>query len=99
MINLFKRLLQTKENTQIRCVVVGLQYYNWETVKPFVIYDEAVMLRREPDNKHDKWAIAVYYNDMYKIGYVRKEDNREVLPGLYSVKVIKTNSIIIERID
>ena len=96
---LWKMASYTKENSLLRSVVVGLPYAEWETVKPFVLYDEIVTLRRDLGNRYDKWAIAVFYNNKYKIGYIRSEDNEEVLPGRYLIKVIKSCSITIERID
>ena len=96
---LWKMASYTKENSLLRSVVVGLPYSDWNTVKTFVCYDEIVTLRRDLGNRFDKWAIAVFYNNKYKIGYIRAEDNEEVLPGRYLIKVIKSSSIIIERID
>lgn len=81
-----------------KCVVVGLPYYNWNDVKLYVTYDEVLTLHREPDNQYDKYAIVAYYRE-YKIGYVRKEDNKHVEPGNYKIKQFKEKSLTIERID
>ena len=80
---LWKMASYTKENSLLRCIVVGLPYYEWKIVKPFVFYDEIVTLRRDLGNRFDKWAISVFYNNKYKIGYIREEDNKETLPGRF----------------
>jgi hypothetical protein len=52
--------------------VVGLKYYieEWGLLK----LGSIVTLKKEPDNKYDKKAVACYYNDK-KIGYVSSQEN------------------------
>lgn len=95
---LWKLAENTKENTYKRCVVVSISYHDLYGGDPNVNCNEEVRLIREPNNKYDKWAIKVCFKQ-YKIGYVQAEANQFVLPGPYKIKLVKENSLILERID
>lgn len=55
--------------------VAGFQYYDGETVWRNLAVGDAVQLVREPDNRHDEYAIEVYWKDR-KLGYVPRVANR-----------------------
>jgi hypothetical protein len=55
--------------------VAGFQYYDGEKVWKNLAVGDAVRLVREPDNKHDEYAIEVYWQDR-KLGYVPRVANR-----------------------
>jgi len=54
--------------------LAGFQYYRAEGIWPFLRVGEALRLQREPHNRHDSNAIAVYFkNDM--LGYIPSAEN------------------------
>jgi len=55
--------------------VVGLQYYNAEDLVGIMKEEEILTMKREPENKFDTRAIAIYYNE-HKIGYMAKRHNK-----------------------
>jgi len=44
------------------------------TVEPLLVAEKVLTMKREPDNKYDEFAIAIYC-DSIKIGYVPAELN------------------------
>ena len=64
----------------VRTLITGLSFQcpdDWETVLDSLDEESEVTLRKEPDNPHDKYAIAAYLGDR-RIGYVSKDDNSTV---------------------
>ena len=64
----------------VRTLITGLSFQcpdDWETVLNSLDEESDLTLRKEPDNPHDKYAIAVYLGDR-RIGYVSKDDNCSV---------------------
>ena len=55
--------------------VVGLQYYKAEALVGSMKVGERLILKREPDNKFDTRAIAIYYHE-HKMGYMAKRHNK-----------------------
>lgn len=55
--------------------VAGFQYYDGGKVWKNLAVGDAVQLVREPDNRHDEYAIEVYWKDR-KLGYVPRVANR-----------------------
>lgn len=52
---------------EILITMTGLQHYiEPEELNPH----QEVILKKEPENKYDQEAIAIYLNDTIKIGYV-----------------------------
>jgi len=54
-------------------------------------------LQREPDNKFDPYAVAVYYNDL-KLGFIPRGHNHEIskfldmgYTGLFEVRINRKN--------
>lgn len=64
----------------IKITITGIDHY-------MNVYDldihQKVILKKEPDNKFDTEAIAVYTDDFEKIGYVANSTNT-VAKGTYS---------------
>ncbi len=61
----------------VRTLITGLSFQcpdDWETVLYSLDEESDLTLRKEPDNPHDKYAIAAYLGDR-RIGYVSKDDN------------------------
>lgn len=38
---------------------------------------EEVLLKAEPDNHHDKYAVEIYHNE-HKLGYVPRRENKSI---------------------
>lgn len=72
--------------------VAGYKYYEGYkalfTLKP----GDEVILKREPENKHDDQAIEVYSKDGYKLGYVPMESN--IVP----VNIMDNNIPVIAKV-
>lgn len=67
--------LTSKSTKLITTNIAGLQYYHGiENLSNFKINDK-VQLIREPENIHDKYAIAVYWNNL-KIGFIPRNNNK-----------------------
>jgi len=52
----------------------GLQHYKYDKVKKELKEGSQLLLKREPINLYDKFAIQVYYKD-FKLGYVAAYEN------------------------
>ena len=55
--------------------IAGTSYReNIDQIETSLEIGHLFQMQREPENKHDSWAIAVYLND-YKLGYVPRDQN------------------------
>ena len=67
-----------KEQTKVlfqEFMLAGYQYHRADGVWSFLQTGEALRLQREPHNRYDSNAIAVYFkNDM--LGYISRRENR-----------------------
>lgn len=54
--------------------LAGFQYHLGEQVWDRLHDNDELTLRREPENRHDPRAVAIYWRD-YKLGYVPHLDN------------------------
>ena len=71
---------------QIRILVqssplAGSQYYALPEVRPQLKVGDALALVREPDNRHDVYAIRVEWRGK-KLGYVPRAENRAVAAAM-----------------
>lgn len=65
---------------EILITMTGLQHYiEPEELNPH----QQVILKKEPENKYDQEAIAIYLNDTIKIGYVANSVHTQA-KGTYS---------------
>ena len=53
----------------------------WDDIEPSLSLDDLLLLRREPDNRHDERAILILDETGRKLGYVPRAKN-EVLSRL-----------------
>ena len=67
--------------TAFRTVVVGSHFRGHVAVEAVgrLRKGDALQLRREPDNRHDRNAIAIYYAGL-KIGFIPKLVNPRIAP-------------------
>ena len=65
----------TQEIFLLEIVVAGTTFCNEiETIEPQIVPEKVLVMKREPNNEHDKFAIAIYL-DSIRIGFVPAEMN------------------------
>jgi hypothetical protein len=57
------------------CTVAGLQYNEGQGLVPQLRTGQQLTLRREPENRHDPLAIAVFAASGHKLGYLPRRLN------------------------
>lgn len=62
------------------CRIAGSRHYDCRRALRWLVPGDRFNLRREPDNRHDKLAIEVYWLST-KLGYIPRADN-PVIAGL-----------------
>lgn len=55
--------------------LAGFQYHRAAAVWPFLREGEKLLLKREPRNPHDPYAVAVWFKNEH-LGYVPRRENR-----------------------
>ena len=66
----------------MECYVAGTTFrYDIEVIEPELQKEDVLALKREPDNEHDKLAIAVFDKQDRRIGYIPQRKN-EILARL-----------------
>jgi hypothetical protein len=70
----------------LQSFVRGFVYYKGIEVLPTIQPNDILLLVREPNNKYDKYAIALYHNKN-KIGYIPKEKN-EILSKILDAQLL-----------
>ena len=98
MLKKIKNSIKKKLKLQKSCIVVGLPYYDYKesNINKKTLFE----VMPEKGNTYDKTAMVVYTDSKfkkYKIGYIRKQDNQYIRPGLYFITRIYKSSIHIER--
>lgn len=71
----------------LQCFVRGFQYYEGPKLIKSLNETKNLTLVREPDNEHDKYAIALYFENQ-KIGYIPRETNK-ILSRMIDADLIK----------
>lgn len=72
--------LRASENRPIpiqQSPVAGFQYHRGEAVWPLLHTGMPLELKREPDNRYDRKAVAVYWQGAH-LGYVPRAENHAV---------------------
>lgn len=85
----------TQQNLEVNllsCFVRGLQYYNSDEELQKMHEGDMVTLVREPINKFDPYAIAVYHKSR-KAGYIPASAN-EVLSNILDNDVMEVEAVI-----
>lgn len=59
-------------------IIAGTSYQNLQEIEKQIIVNESkLILKREPDNEYDTFAILVLFND-HKLGYIPKSKNQTI---------------------
>jgi len=61
--------------------IAGTSYLDLEEIEPQLNLNDLLLTKREPDNKHDKYAILILTLKGEKLGYIPREKN-EILSRL-----------------
>lgn len=70
--------------------LAGFQYHRAEGIWPFLRPGLELCLRREPWNRHDPLAVAVYYR-REKLGYLPRTDNAAVARWLDQGRTLRAS--------
>jgi hypothetical protein len=73
--------LQEREKHFFVCHLAGRSYHDADKVKDLLKVGTPLLLKREPDNPHDKNAVAVMFHNIfngkdYCLGYIPREFNK-----------------------
>lgn len=68
---------KTREVRLCSPYVAGFQFYKGEEIESRFKENDTLLLRRQPDNKYDRYAIEVIHGGV-KIGYIPRDENRVV---------------------
>ena len=69
--------------------LTGFQYYEGENIWPQMKVGDALRLQREPQNRYDPHAIAVYWQQL-KLGYIPRRENRTLAQMLDRGQILNT---------
>ncbi len=64
----------------LQCPIAGYYYYDGQLIENQLNPGTPLRLQREPDNKYDSNAVAVYYKQ-HKLGFIPRKDNK-VIAGM-----------------
>jgi hypothetical protein len=78
----------------MECYVAGTSFReDIEEIEPELQKDDLLVLKREPDNEYDKFAIAVYDKEERLIGYIPQRKNE--IPA----RLIDAGKIVFGKIE
>ncbi|MCQ2284043.1 MAG: HIRAN domain-containing protein [Bacteroidales bacterium] len=73
--------------------IAGFSYWDGAEAFSELKIGTTLKLVREPDNKFDPYAVAIYYED-YKLGFIPRDSNHEISKylemgygGIYDVRI------------
>lgn len=75
-----------RETELLTCHIAGTTHRNLHDLAPLLLPEDVFTLRREPENAHDEWAIAIYDERDNHIGYIPRKKN-EILARLMDAGV------------
>jgi len=68
--------LPSEEILSLECVVAGTTYIkNLSKIEKKLEKGQTLDLKREPDNKYDKFAVAIYNVQGERLGYIPRDKN------------------------
>ena len=82
----------------LSCPIAGLAHYRFNEVKATIGATMPLVLKREPTNKYDQFAIEVYTTTGEKLGYVPRLHNL-ILSNLMEQGVMVSSTIVRAKLD
>lgn len=67
---LFALVVFEEETFTLETYIEAWQYYQGDAALKDLEVEEALVLIREPDNKHDQYAVKIYTETGYMLGYI-----------------------------
>lgn len=61
----------------LKCIVAGTSFRNFSEETEKFVLAENMLLKREPKNEHDEFAVAVYQHEV-KAGYLPRDKNEVI---------------------
>jgi hypothetical protein len=77
-----------------RTYLSGLAYYDYQLAYRSISNGDPLTLKREPDNKHDRFAVAVYFCGR-KLGYWPFPENKAIANLMDRSVVVKARVVSI----
>ncbi len=71
------KINEVKYKKVLKYQVVGIYYQKNKEILNKLEKGDRLILKREPDNKHDNYAVSVWYEDN-KFGYLPRYENKEI---------------------
>jgi hypothetical protein len=81
-----------KKQQLLQCFVAGFRYYNGPQLLNKMEIGDTIKLVREPNNKYDNKAIALYFQNN-KIGFIPQMDN-QVISNMMDANMMLLNAEI-----
>lgn len=77
-----------RELLVLECHIAGTSYLDLEEVEPDLKENDRFLLLREPENKFDQFAVAIYTTGKIKLGYLPRDKNETISRLMDSGKMI-----------
>ncbi len=77
-----------RELLVLECHIAGTSYLDLEETEPVLIVNDRFLLVREPENKFDEFAVAIYTPGKVKLGYLPRDKNETIARLLDAGKMI-----------
>ena len=77
-----------RELVVLECHVAGTSYLDLEKTEPSLKLEDRFLLIREPKNKFDPFAVAIYTSGREKLGYLPRAKNETIARLLDHGKII-----------
>jgi len=77
-----------RELLVLECHIAGTSYLDLEETEPGLLVNDRFLLVREPENKFDEFAVAIYTAEKVKLGYLPRGKNETIARLLDAGKMI-----------
>src|SRR4051794_40354696 len=67
-----------RELIVLECHVAGTSYHNLDEIETQLNLNDRLLLIRESENEHDKFAVAIYTSRREKLGYLPRSKNETI---------------------
>ncbi|REJ85194.1 MAG: restriction endonuclease [Bacteroidetes bacterium] len=77
-----------RELLVLECHIAGTSYLDLEEIEPKLKEGDKFLLIREPENKHDEFAVAIFTQEKEKLGFLPRDRNETIARLLDAGKMI-----------